>query len=86
MLCGDSNEEWSPAPPQVISASAILRFQTLAWLTSVLLDEEVQRLLVAGPGPMTRGQARREIQRHRLLAWLHGQFLSGVHPAMVFAA
>ena len=72
---------------QVMSASALLRFWTLAMLAYVFLEEEQQRLRLSWQRPVTIGEARREIQRrHRrcLLEWLHDQFLSGVHPETLF--
>ena len=72
---------------QVMSASALLRFWTLAMLANVFLEEEQQRLCLSWQRPVTIGEARREIQcRHRrcLLEWLHDQFLSCVHPETLF--
>jgi DDE superfamily endonuclease len=84
---GDSKEELGLDHYQLISASAILRFWTLAMLAYVFLEEEQQRLRLLWQRPVTIGEARREIQRrHRrcLLEWLHRQFLSGVHPETLF--
>jgi hypothetical protein len=84
---GDSKEELGLDHYQLMSASAILRFWTLAMLAYVFLEEEQQRLRVSWQRPVTIGEARREIQRrHRrgLLEWLHHQFLSGVHPETLF--
>jgi len=70
-----------------MSASALLRFWTLAMLAYVFLEEEQQRLHRLWQRPVSIGEARREIQRrHRrgLLTWLHDQFLSGVHPGTLF--
>ena len=88
VLLGDSKEELGLDHYQLMSASAILRFWTLAMLAYVFLEEEQQRLRVSWQRPVTIGEARREIQRrHRrgLLEWLHHQFLSGVHPETLFA-
>lgn len=66
-----------------MSAQALLRFWTLAMLTYVFLEQEQHRLREAWQRSVTIGEARRELQRrhrHRLLEWLHQQFLSGVHP------
>ncbi len=87
VLLGDSKEELGLDHYQLMSASAILRFWTLAMLAYVFLEEEQQRLRVSWQRPVTIGEARREIQRrHRrcLLEWLHHQFLSGVHPETLF--
>jgi hypothetical protein len=72
---------------QLMSASATLRFWTLAMLAYVFLEQEQHRLRDTFQRPVTIGEARREIQRrHRrgLIAWLHHQFLSGVHPESLF--
>jgi len=87
VLFGDGKEELGLDHYQLMSASAILRFWTLALLAYVFLEEEQQRLRVSWQRPVTIGEARREIQRrHRrgLLEWLHEQFLSGVHPETLF--
>ncbi len=83
----DGKEELGLDHYQVRSASALLRFWTLAMLAYVFLEEEQQRLRVLWQRPVSIGEARREIQRrHRrcLLEWLHRQFLSGVHPESLF--
>lgn len=87
VLFGDSKEELGLDHYQLMSASALLRFWTLAMLAYVFLEEEQQRLRVSWQRPVTIGEARREIQRrHRrcLLEWLHHQFLSGVHLETLF--
>src|SRR5258708_3027032 len=87
VLLGDSKEELGLDHYQLMSASAILRFWTLAMLAYVFLEEEQQRLRLSWQRPVTIGEARREIQRrHRrgLLEWLHHQFLSGVHLETLF--
>lgn len=84
---GDGKEELGLDHYQVMSASAILRFWTVALLAYVFLEEEQQRLQAVWHRPVTIGEARREIQRrHRrhVLEWLHHQFLSGVHPETLF--
>jgi hypothetical protein len=87
ILFADSKEELGLDHYQLMSASALLRFWTLAMLAYVFLEEEQQRLRVSWQRPVTIGEARREIQRRhrrRLLAWLHQQFLSGVHLETLF--
>ncbi len=87
VLFGDGKEELGLDHSQLMSASAILRFWTVALLAYVFLEEEQQRLRALWQRPVTIGEARREIQRrHRrgLLEWLHSQFLSGVHPEALF--
>ncbi|HEY1349346.1 MAG TPA: hypothetical protein VGF67_06965 [Ktedonobacteraceae bacterium] len=88
VLFADGKEELGLDQYQLMSAQALVRFWTLALLVSVFLEQEQHRLRLAWQRPVTIGEARREIQRrhrHRLLAWLHQQFLSGVHPETVFA-
>jgi hypothetical protein len=87
VLFADGKEELGLDHDQLMSAQALLRFWTLAMLAYVFLEEEQHRLHVAWQRPVTIGEARREIQRrhrHRLLEWLHEQFLSGVHPEVLF--
>ena len=87
VLFGDGKEELGLDHYQLMSASAIVRFWTVALLTYVFLEEEQQRLRASWQRPVTIGEARREIQRrHRrhVLEWLHHQFLSGVHPETLF--
>ena len=87
VLFGDGKEELGLDHYQLMSASAMLRFWTVALLAYVFLEEEQQRLRVSWQRPVTIGEARREIQRrHRrhVLEWLHHQFLSGVHPETLF--
>jgi hypothetical protein len=87
VLFGDGKEELGLDHYQLMSAQALVRFWTLAMLAYVFLEEEQQRLRVAWQRPVTIGEARRELQRrhrHRLLVWLHEQFLSGTHPEMLF--
>lgn len=87
VLFGDGKEELGLDHYQLMSASAILRFWTLALLAYVFLEEEQQRLQTLWQRPVTIGEARREIQRRhrrRLLEWLHHQFLSGTQPEALF--
>ena len=68
---------------QLMHATALVRFWTLAMLAYVFLEEEQRRLQQQWQRPVTLGEARREIQRrHRrlVLQWLHQQFLSGIQP------
>jgi hypothetical protein len=87
VLFSDGKEELGLDHYQLMSASAILRFWTLALLAYLFLEEEQQRLQAWWQRPVTIGEARREIQRRhrrRLLEWLHSQFLSGVPPENLF--
>ncbi len=83
VLFGDGKEELGLDQYQLMSATAIVRFWTLAMLAYVFLEEECHRLQEQWQRHVTIGQARREIQRrHRrhVLDWLHGQFQSGIEP------
>jgi hypothetical protein len=87
VLFGDGKEELGLDQYQLMSATAIVRFWTLAMLAYVFLEEERDRLQTQWQRPVTIGEARREIQRrHRrhLLDWLHEQFQSGVEPAALY--
>jgi hypothetical protein len=87
VLFGDGKEELGLDHYQLMSATAIVRFWTLAMLAYVFLEEERHRLQSQWQRPVTIGEARREIQRrHRrhLLAWLHEQFQSGVEPDALY--
>src|SRR5947209_15714087 len=87
VLFGDGKEELGVDHYQLMSATAIVRFWTLAMLAYVFLEEERDRLQSQWQRPVTIGQARHEIQRrHRrhLLDWLHGQFQSGVEPETLY--
>jgi hypothetical protein len=83
VLFGDGKEELGLDQYQLMSATAVVRFWTLAMLAYIFLEEERDRLQTQWQRPVTIGEARREIQRrHRrhLLNWLHEQFQSGVEP------
>jgi len=87
VLFGDGKEELGLDQYQLMSATAIVRFWTLAMLAYVFLEEECHRLQEQWQGHVTIGQARREIQRrHRrhVLDWLHGQFQSGIEPDSLY--
>jgi DDE superfamily endonuclease len=83
VLFADGKEELGLDHYQLMSTQALVRFWTLAMLLYVFLEEEQHRLQLRWQRAVTIGEARREIQRrhrHRLLGWLHEQFLSGIHP------
>jgi DDE superfamily endonuclease len=87
VLFGDGKEELGLDQYQLMSATALVRFWTLAMLAYVFLEEESARLQTQWQRHVTIGEARREIQRrHRrhLLDWLHGQFQSGVEPETLY--
>jgi hypothetical protein len=87
VLFADGKEELGLDQYQLMSATAILRFWTLAMLAYTFLEEEQHRLQQQWQRPVSIGEARREIQRrHRrlLLQWLHLQFQSGVQPDSLY--
>ena len=87
VLFGDGKEELGWDQYQVMSATAIVRFWTLAMLAYVFLEEEGHRRPRQWQRHVTIGEARREIQRrHRrqVLDWLHGQFQSGIEPDSLY--
>src|SRR5213596_1695869 len=87
VLFADGKEELGLDQYQLMSATALVRFWTLAMLAYVFLEEERDRLQTQWQRPVTIGEARREIQRrHRrnVLQWLHHQILSGVQPDTLF--
>jgi hypothetical protein len=87
VLFGDSKEDLGLDHYQLMSALAMVRFWTLAMLAYVFLEEECTRLHAQWQGPVTIGEARREIQRrHRrkVLDWLHAQFQSGIQPDSLY--
>ena len=87
VLFGDGKEELGLDHYQVMSATTILRFWTVAWLSYVFLEEEQQRLQHQWQRPVTIGEARREIQRRQrrlVLLWLFEQFQAGVQPDSLF--
>src|SRR5437764_15061918 len=74
VLFGDGKEELGLDQYQLMSASAIVRFWTLAMLAYVFLEQERDRLHSQWQRPVTIGEARREIQRRHpphLLDCLH---------------
>jgi hypothetical protein len=88
VLFGDGKEELGVDQYQLMSATAIVRFWTLAMLAYVFLEEERDRLQTQWQRHVTIGEARREIQRrhrHHVLDWLHEQFQSGVQPDDLYA-
>jgi len=87
VLFADGKEELGLDQYQLMSATALVRFWTLAMLAYVFLEEERTRLQAQWQGPVTIGEARREIQRrHRrkVLDWLHAQFQSGIQPDSLY--
>jgi hypothetical protein len=70
-----------------MSATALVRFWSLALLAYAFLDEERNCLQKQWQRPVTIGETRREIQRlHRRLfvLWLRRQFLEGATDESLF--
>jgi hypothetical protein len=87
VLFGDSKEELGLDHYQLMSATAILRFWTLAMLAYTFLEQEQHRLQQLWQRSVSIGEARREIQRRQrrlLLLWLFDQFQSGVQLDSLF--
>jgi hypothetical protein len=87
VLFADGKEEFGLDPYQLMSATALVRFWSLAMLAYAFLDEERARLQQQWQRPVTIGETRREIQRlHRcqFLLWLRQQFQEGVTDASLF--
>jgi DDE superfamily endonuclease len=87
VLFEDGKEELGLDHYQLMHATAIVRFWTLAMLAYVFLEEEQHRLQQQWQRPVTLGEARREIQRRQrrlVLQWLHQQFLSGIQPDALY--
>jgi SRSO17 transposase len=87
ILFEDGKEELGLDHYQLMSATALLHFWTLAMLAYIFLEEDQYRLRLLWQRPVTIGEARREIQRRhrrRLLEWVHHQFHSSIHPDTLF--
>jgi SRSO17 transposase len=87
VLFGDGKELLGLDQYQLMSATAILRFWTLAMAAYTFLDEQRACLGEQRQGHVTIGEARTEVQRlHRrhLLHWLYEQFQAGVEPAALY--
>ena len=83
MLFADAKEELGLDHYQVMSATAIVRFWTLALAAYVFLEEERARLRQQWQRPVTIGEARQEVQRQQadhLLTWIHHQVRAGATP------
>jgi hypothetical protein len=66
VLFADGKEEFGLDQYQLMSATALVRFWSLALLAYAFLDEERVRLQQQWQRPVTIGETRREIQRlHR---------------------
>jgi hypothetical protein len=87
VLFEDGKEELGLDHYQLMSALALVRFWTLAWLAYVFLEQERARLQQQWQRPVTIGEARHEFQRRQrrqLLIWLGQQFQKGVHLDSLF--
>jgi hypothetical protein len=86
VLFADGKELLGLDQYQVMSATALVRFWTLALASYAFLDEERDRLRQAWHRHVTIGDARREVQRVHwchLITWMHQQFLAGATPQAV---
>lgn len=87
VLFADGKEELGLDQYQLMSATALVRFWSLALLAYAFLDEERDHLQKQWQHPVTIGEARREIQRlHRrqFLRWLRQQFQQGTTDESLF--
>jgi hypothetical protein len=87
VLFADGKEEFGLDQYQLMSATALVRFWSLALLAYAFLDEERNRLQKQWQRPVTIGETRREIQRlHRrqFLLWLRQQFQQGATDESLF--
>lgn len=87
ILCADGKKAFGLDPEQLISATALVRFWSLALLAYAFLDEERDCLQKPWQRPVTLGETRREIQRlHRrpFLPWLCQQFRLGATDESLF--
>jgi DDE family transposase len=87
VLFADGKEEFGLDQYQLMSATALVRFWSLALLAYAFLDEERDRLQKQWQRLVTIGETRREIQRlHRRLfiLWLRQQFQDGATDESLF--
>jgi len=87
VLFADSKELLGLDQYQLMNATAIVRFWTLALAAYTFLDEERDRLTQARQHHVTMGETRQEVQRlhHRhLIDWMHKQFQSGTVPQQMY--
>jgi hypothetical protein len=80
VLFADGKEELGLDQYQLMGATALVRFWSLALLVYAFLDEERSRLQKQWQRHVTLGETRRELQRlHRrqLLLWLEQAFQAG---------
>jgi SRSO17 transposase len=87
VLFADGKEELGLDQYQLMSATALVRFWSLALLAYACLDEERVRLQASWQRHVTIGETRRELQRlHRraFLLWLQQRFREGDTPDSLF--
>ena len=87
VLFADGKELLGLDQYQLMSATGIVRFWTIAWAAYCFLDEERARLRQEWQRHVTVGEARRAVQRthwHHLITWMHQEFVAGVAPQTVF--
>jgi hypothetical protein len=87
VLFADAKEELGLDPYQLLDATAILRFWTLALLVYYFLDRQRHRWRQPDQPLLTIAETRRELQRlhqHHFLPWLFEQFRAGTQAADLF--
>jgi hypothetical protein len=87
VLFADAKEELGIDHYQLLDATAILRFWTLALLVYYFLDRQRHRWRQPDQPLLTIGETRRELQRlhqQHFLDWLFEQFRSGAQAAHLF--
>lgn len=86
VLFADAKELLGVDQYQVMGATAILRFWTLAMAAYLFLDEQRYQLSQLEHQHVTIGDARRDVQhihRQHLLDWIYQQFQAGLLPQAV---
>jgi SRSO17 transposase len=86
VLFGDAKELLGLDQYQVMGATAILRFWTLAMAAYLFLDEQQYQLSQLQHQHVTIGEARCDVQhihRQHLLDWIYQQFQAGLLPQAV---
>jgi hypothetical protein len=83
VLFSDSKDLLGLDQYQLMSAQGIVRWWTLVLLTYVFLEEQRHSLSQGLEQPLTIGETRAALQRshrHKLIGWMHEQFMAGVTP------
>jgi hypothetical protein len=87
VLFADGKEEFGLDQYELMGATALVHFWSLALLAYAFLDEERARLQQQWQRPVTIGETRRKIHRlHRrqFLLWLRQQFQQGTTDESLF--